>query len=293
MKISSVLLSAFIGAVVALGAVQLVGSKGDETASHKETAFERVMRTGVIRCGYYVFPPMTYRDPNTAELSGFSVDFMNSLASRAGLKVEWAEEVTFGNWVPAMQARRFDAVCTPMWPDAPMFKVVSFTEPLFYAGMSPLVRADDDRFGNDLGRVNQPDVTFVTQEGNMTDQVTRAAFPKAQFHVLSANVDGAQYYQTILTKKADAILTDQNGLYQFGKANGQGLLKFVAPERPVRLQSFPLVVGRNDLLLKDFFDQSIREMNNNGEIDRLLRKWEPEPGKTYMRASVPARTTEQ
>lgn len=275
--------------LILLGAVGFLfmerGSR-DTVAPQKETAFERVIRTGVIRCGYYVFPPVLSIDANTKKFSGFSVEFMERMTSRMGLKVEWTEEVTFGNWIPALQAKRFDAVCTPMWPDLPMYKVASFTEPMFYSGLSPLVRVDDTRFKNDLARLNQPDVTLLTQEGNMSDRVARDAFPNAKFYVIAAGADGAQYFQSVMSKKADAVLTDRNGLYQFGKENGN-VLRLVAPDKPVKLQSFPLVVGREEVLLKDLFDQSIRAMNNNGDIDRILRKYEPEPGKTYLRVLQP------
>ncbi|MGE0109310.1 MAG: substrate-binding periplasmic protein [Bdellovibrionales bacterium] len=257
-----------------------------EGPTKKETAFERVLRTGVIRCGYYIFPPVLSLDLDTGKFYGFSVDFMERMTSQMGLKVEWTEEVTFANWIPALQSKRFDAVCTPMWPDLPMYKAVSFTDPMFYSGLSPLVRTSDTRFENDLNRVNQPDVTILTQEGNMTDRVSRDAFPRAKFYTLSANVEGSQYFQDVISKKADAVLTDRNGLYQFGKENG-AVLRLVAPDQPVKLQSFPLVVGLGELLLKDLFDQAIREMNNNGDIDRMLRKWEPEPGKTYLRVMRP------
>jgi ABC-type amino acid transport substrate-binding protein len=255
--------------------------------TRQDSAFERILRTGTIRCGYYVFPPAVYRDANTNELTGFSVDFMNKLAERAGLKIDWTEEVSFGNWVPALQSNRFDVACTPMWPTLNMLRAVSFTEPLFYSGLSPAVRVDDKRFDNDLARLNEPDVTFVTIEGNMTDTVTREAFPKARFTTVPASAEAAFYFETILTGKADTGLTDRNGLKMVKDANGAAPLRLIDPAHPVKLQSFPLAIGLNELELKNFLDQGIREMNDNGEIDRLLRKWEDESGLTYLRVAQP------
>jgi ABC-type amino acid transport substrate-binding protein len=288
MKLSSLLLVIALSAVTAFGVTKYAAAPtGSATEAKKETAFERVLRTGTLRCGYYVFPPVVMRDPNTGKMSGFSVDMMEKVAERSGLKVEWAEEVTFGNWVPALQTKRFDAVCTPMWPEITLAKAVAFTEPMFYAGLSPVVRTNDDRFkGNDLERINQPDVTFLTQDGNATDTLAREAFPKAKFYTLAAGVDGSQYYQSILAKKADTALTDRNAVSQYKKTNGD-VLRLVAPDKPVKVQSFSLVVEREEMLLKDFLDLSIRELNNTGSIDRMLKKWEDEPGKTYLRVAPP------
>lgn len=292
MKLASLLLTVLLSAAVAFGVVK-VAAPTATSATHKETAFERVMRTGTLRCGYYVFAPVTIRDPNTGKMSGFSVDMMESIAKRAGLKLEWSEEVTFGNWIPALQSKRFDVVCTPMWPEIPMAKAVAFTDPMFFASIFPLVRTSDNRFKNDISRLNQPDVTFLTQDGNTTDLLARETFPKAKFYTVSSMTSGGEFYQSILANKADVVLTDNNALAQFKKMNGKAL-RLMDTDRPVKLQSFTLVVERNEMLLKDFLDQAIREMNNSGEIDRLLRKWEAEPGHTFLRVAQPfARPTEK
>lgn len=255
-------------------------------ADQKETAFERIMRTGTIRCGYYVFPPVTYRDDKTGELSGFSVDMMNALAKRASLKVEWVEEVTFGNWVPALQSKRFDAVCTPMWPEIAMAKAAAFSTPMFYAGLSPMVRADDERFkGDDLSRLNKPDVTFVTQDGNAIDTLTREFFSEAKINSVSASMDGPTVLQEIVTKKADAILLDRNGEVEYNKHNPVKL-RLVDKAHPVKVQPFTLVVGRDETTLKDFLDNAIHDLNNDGSIDRALKKWESVPD-LFLRVAKP------
>jgi aspartate/glutamate/glutamine transport system substrate-binding protein len=252
-------------------------------APSQETAFDRVMRTGVIRCGYYVFPPIVMRDVNSNSMSGLSVDFMQRLAERAGLKVEWVEEITFGNWVPAMQGNRFDMICTPMWPELTHGRAVLFTEPLFYSGLSPAVRADDARFTATSRReqLNSPEYTILTQEGNATDAIGRASFPNAKFYIVSPEAGTATYYQDLINKKADAILTDRNGQHEMTK-NGQ-TIRLVDPSNPIKLQSFPLVVNRGETELRDFLNLAITEMDYSGDLDRVLRKWESEPGLTYHR----------
>lgn len=260
---------------------------GDGVVNTKESAYERVMRTGILRCGYYVFPPVTYRDQDN-NLSGFSFDMIEEIVRRAGLKVEWAEEITFGNWVPAIQAKRFDAVCTPMWPEIASSRVAAFTEPFFYAGLSPLVRADDARFKDgDLERFNAPDVTFVTLEGDAIDELTRRNFPKAKLLAMPATTDGPTVVQEVVTGKADAILLDKNAEYMYNK-NNTVKLKLVAQDKPLKVQPFTLVVGRDEVQLQDFFNNATHALLNDGTIDYLLDKWEPYPD-TFMRVNAPYR----
>ncbi len=257
----------------------------------KESAFDRIMRTGVIRCGYYVFPPVTYRDPNTNEMSGFSVDFMNRLAERAALKVEWTEEFTFGNWVPAMQSKRFDAICTPMWPALPHAKAVLFTHSLFFAGMYPVVLADDQRFKNitSLEQLNTQEFRFVLQEGNATTQIIQNAVPNSTKVILPPETETGTYYQQLVSGKADAMISDISSVYEYNKKNPDRKIKALLTEKPVKLQSFLLVTEGNEHRLRDFLDLAIDEMQYDGTIDHILQKWESEPGKTFLRVAPPVK----
>jgi ABC-type amino acid transport substrate-binding protein len=256
----------------------------------KVSAFDRITRTGVIRCGYYVFPPMVYKDANTGELSGLTVDTMNYIANRSSLKIEWAEEVSFGNWVPALQAKRFDVVCAPMWPELPMAKAASFSDPMFFSGLYPIVRAEEDRFKSNGGieRFNQPDVTIVSQEGNLTSILAKSSFPNAKHYLLSPDADTSQLVMSVANKKADVQIADDNAIKQWNDNNEQKI-KIIKDFGPVKIQQFPFSVARGEQDLLNFLNLAIHEMNYNGEMDRLLRKWEPEPGKTYLRVSNPAK----
>jgi polar amino acid transport system substrate-binding protein len=228
------------------------------------------------------------RDPNTSALSGLSKDMMEEIAKRASLKVEWTAEITWANWVPELQADRFDVACTPMWPDMPMTKAVSFTKPILYSGLHPVVRKDDERFVKDptLARLNQPDVTILTQEGNATAGMVARAFPNAKLFVLPATASGGEYYQALLAKKADATLTDLNGLYFYEQANGNNFM-LIEPNNPVKLQPFQLATRRGEADLVNFINLGIEDLYDSGEMDRLIRKWEPEPGRSFLRVAKP------
>lgn len=255
--------------------------------TQKESAFDRIMRTGVIRCGYYVFPPVTYRDPNTNKLSGFTVDMMDEIAKRAGLKIEWTEETNFANWIPAIQGGRFDVACTPIWPDIPLGRVVAFTTPMYYAGLYPMVRADDERFkSNDFELLNNENITFATPDGDSQASLIRSHFPKAKINSMADGTNISAFAMEVVTKKADAFLTERNGMVEFNK-NNPVKLRLMGEGKPVKLQSSNLAVESSEVRLKNFLDNAIADLLNDGTIDRLLKKWEPEPGKTYLRVAPP------
>lgn len=258
----------------------------------KESVFDRITRTNVIRCAYYVFPPVTYRDLKTNELSGFSIDMMNEIAKRASLKVEWTEETNFMNWIEGLQAKRFDVACTPQWPDVAQGRVVAFTTPMFYAGLFPAVRADDGRFkGDDLSVFNDESITFATQDGDSATSLIAAHFPKAKIKQLQPNNEISNFALEVITKKSDAFVTDYNGIEEFNR-NNPTKLRLVGVHTPLKWQAFTLAVGRSEMVLKDFLDNAVRELIDDGTMDILLRKWEPEKGKTFWRVSDPAKVVD-
>lgn len=258
----------------------------------KESAFDRVIRTGVIRCAYYVFPPVTYRDPNTNELSGFSVDMMNEIAKRASLKIEWTEETNFANWIMGLQANRYDVACTPQWPDVSRGRAVSFTTPMYFEALYPLVREDDERFkGDDLSAFNDENVIFAAQDNDTTVSLIKSHFPKAQIKQLTTDGNIANFAMDVVTKKADAFVNTPNGQIEFNR-NNPSKLRLVSPHHPLKWQPATLAVERHEMMLKDFLDNAIDDLINDGTMDRLLTKWEPEKGKTFLRVADPAKVVE-
>jgi ABC-type amino acid transport substrate-binding protein len=239
----------------------------------KESAFDRVMRTGVIRCGYYVYPPVTYRAPNTGALSGFSVDMMEEIAKRASLKVEWTEETNFSNWIPGLQTKRYDVACTPNWPDIPQGRVVMFSLPMLYTPIYPMVRADDERFSDDnnLAPLNSPDITFVAPEGDAFASLIPAHFPKAKLKLISADAENTTFVMELSTKKADASLADLNGLITFNE-NNPTKLKILGKSQPIKFQASTLAVERHELILNDFLNNAIIDLINDGDDGSSLKK---------------------
>lgn len=246
----------------------------DNGAGHVETAFERIQRTRTIRCGYYVYPPVTYKDGNTGKLSGLSVDMMDRIAKRADLKVEWVQEVNFGDWHEGLKTKRYDLACTPMWPNTAIGQVAYFTKPFFYAGIYPVGRANDDRFEN-LEDLNNEKLTISAQEGNDGYYLAKDVFPKAKLISVSPNTTGNMMIQDVITKKADFVLTDKNAVNEFNSTNPSAIKILV--DHPVKIMPFTLAVGSGEDALLQFINNATDEMILTGEIDRLVKRWVKDP----------------
>lgn len=268
-------------ALFLLGRATVSSPAGETVAS--ESAFGRVMQTGVLRCGYYVYPPATMRDPQSGQLSGLSVDMMEAIAHNTGLRIEWTEETDFGNWHPGLAARRYDAMCTPMWPDSSLARVALFTRPMFYASINLYGRADDHRFDNNLSAANDPAVTIVAYENDATTTLTKSLFPKANLDSLPANTPAGLAAENVVMKKADLVMWDANGAFEFQK-NRPGRLRNVDPHHPIKVMPFELLTAIDEPRLRDFLDVALQELEDTGVTARLLDRWEQVPGSFYRMA---------
>lgn len=50
---------------------------------------DRIEQSGELHAGYGVYPPYTQEDPNTNEVSGFSVEIMQQIAKQLNVKLVW------------------------------------------------------------------------------------------------------------------------------------------------------------------------------------------------------------
>lgn len=255
-------------------------------ADSGESTFDRVMRTGTLRCGYYAYAPITVKDPLTGELSGLSVDIMEAIAAKTSLRIEWAEEITFANWIPALQTGRIDAVCTPLWADASYARIATFTLPLFYDAVLPLVRADEARFGHKTEDLDNEAITIAYQADNMVEKLIQAHFPKARTLVLPDTSDYGLLMQNVVAGKADVALWDLAGFGLYNR-NNPGKMKVLELDKLLRLIPCALPVLNKEQELLALLNAGLNDLLLSGQLDKIIDKWETD-GPLWLRAAKPA-----
>src|SRR5580704_8643017 len=138
------------------------------TSPVKESTYERVIRTGEIRCAYEPYAPALSKDPNTGQLSGIFYDVMQEVGRRLNLKINWVEEVGYGVIPEGFVTDRYDAFCNTVFPTAERSRGGAFTIPICYSAVDDFVRADDHRFDNDLPKLDDPAVKFSGKDGDVS-----------------------------------------------------------------------------------------------------------------------------
>src|SRR6202012_5680823 len=101
-------------------------------AVQKESAYQRVMRTQTIRCGYVLWTPFLVKDPNSGKLSGVFYDYTEALAKALHLKIEWDEEMGWADFPSALNEGRVDVMCGGSRPNSSRAREIDFVKPILY-----------------------------------------------------------------------------------------------------------------------------------------------------------------
>lgn len=242
-----------------------------DNANSKESAFERVVRTGELRCGYSVWPPFLLKDPNTGAISGIVYDVLTEIGSSLDLRIDWSAEVGFGNYTEDLNSNRIDVMCATLWADAGRIKNSLLIEPFLYSGVYLVVRADDSRFDKAYGALNDPKMKMAGVDGDITLSLANRLFPLAEKLTLPPTGSASELAEMVKARKADAMFSDL-GFFSEYAAKNPGKLK-ILKQNPAWVFGERMAVKPGETKLKYMLDTAIDELSNSGKIDEIMKKY--------------------
>jgi ABC-type amino acid transport substrate-binding protein len=240
-----------------------------------EPIYERIMKTGVIRCGYINWWPAEQRDPLTGEMKGYVVDYFNALAQALDLKIEWTEEINLGTYLADLNNYRYDLECAGGWPSATRGKLIYYTDPFAYSPLVPFVRADDARFDKNFDSLHQPGLKAAVVDGDTSQIIRRTKFPEMQEISIPQVSAITEYFVMVASGKADMTFSDYIGGLQYMEKN-PGKIKPL----PYRLRLVPQCIGvpQGENKLLNMLNTANRQLELDGTVDSILDKYEATPG---------------
>lgn len=253
-------------------------------AAEKESAYDRVLRTGTLRCGYGLWEPMLMKDPNSGKMSGIFYDYVEALGKALDLKIDWAEEIPFGEHLEALNTGRIDAYCLE-WPNAIRAKKADFTQPIYYVAIYPYAKANDVRFDNNLDNIIKLKAKIGTIDGELTSLIAATKFPSAETFALPQLTDPSQLLMNIGTGKADITFTDTYTANKFMEKN-PGMIRRVALNSPLRIIPNTLAVKKGETALRDTLNSATEQLVNEGSVEDIIQKYELQKG-TLLRTARP------
>jgi polar amino acid transport system substrate-binding protein len=253
-------------------------------AEKQGSAYDRVMSSGVLKCGYGVWAPNIIKDVNTGALSGIFYDYGEALGAATSLKVEW-HEVPWTDFVLELNNGRIDAMCAGIWPTGARARELIFTAPVNYVSIGAYVRADDTRFDNALAKLNNAGVTIATMDVEMSSIIAAADFPLAKTLAIPATGSQPQMLLNVAENKADVTFSDMATAQGFMKTN-PGKLRALPGGETLRAFGNTIALGKGEFALKALLDTATLELLQSGAIEKILLKYEEYPG-SLLRVAKP------
>lgn len=244
------------------------------------SVYERVMRSGTIRCAYATYPPSCIKDPNTGKLSGVFVEIVERVAKDLDLKVEWVEEVGWGTMIEGLRANRYDLMASGVWANSTRGKLADFTVPLYFNGIGVYVRPGERRFSANLQRINTPEIRIATIDGEISDLLSRQMFPKAQRVSLPQLSDNSQMMLNVVQGRADVTFAEAQAGRQFLRGNSSAL-ENIAAEKPIRIFPAVMMFKKDQSSFKSMLDTALQELINSGFIEEVIRRYAQDPRDFY------------
>ncbi len=241
-------------------------------------AYGRMIGSGVLRCGYTPWPILLDVDSQSGELSGVFVDYLNELARVLDIKIEWVEEMAFGQMPGALNEGRIDAHCSGAWTNPIRGKMADNVIPISYEHINAFVRTEEDRFDNNLESMNSHEIKISLIEGESSEAIFFASFPNATAVRLAQASPGGLMLEEVVAGKADVAFTDPLTLHRFIEKNPGIALRQVKSKFPVQVYGSPIWVKKGEVELKNTLNVATMQLINDGTIEKILSKHEPAQG---------------
>jgi len=256
-----------IGLVLVVGVFKNQGS----TSSVQNSILERVKSEKTIRVGYAAYPPYVAKNLNTGELSGFYIDIMNEMASRAGWKVEWVE-TTWQTFISDLQTGKFDVIDDPMFATIPRWAEINFTSPLgYFSGVAGLTQKNEFRFSK-IQDLNKAGITIAVPQGWTSQEYANKHLPLATIKVFPGDT-AALALADAITGNSDVALADGLSVEQYIEKNPNQNAKTLFLDNPPAITPAAWGIRKGDVEWLLFLNGSIDSMRADGTLKNIAEKY--------------------
>jgi ABC-type amino acid transport substrate-binding protein len=183
---------------------------------------DRIVSDGRARVGVDLgFEPLQYRDPDTNEPTGYSIELTKLMMAELGAEIEYVE-IPFSELFGAGEAGRFDisGIQATNLP-ARGLRVAFAGAPAFLEGNYLLLNPDSAVRSSE--ELNSGDITIAVLAGSSQAAAAKLSFPEAQLKELQ---EQPATVEDVVTGRSDAVYIGEFGV---ADAVNQGLVLLDEP----------------------------------------------------------------
>jgi arginine/lysine/histidine transporter system substrate-binding protein len=210
------------------------------------------------------YPPFEYIDSaKSDEIIGFDVDLAKAITEKLGYEVK-VRDMDFNGLIPALESGKVDFVLAGMTPTEKRKKNVDFSDVYYTAkhmivakkdsGIQTLEDLDGKVVGVQLGSIQADKAKEIAKSVNIKIE-DRNRIPELVQEIMAGRMDAA-------------IIEDTVSKGYLEKNPELGGFKIEDREEAGSAIAFP-----KGSKLTDDFNRVLKEMKENGELDKLIVKW--------------------
>ncbi|MDD1013409.1 ABC transporter substrate-binding protein [Pseudomonas rubra] len=223
-----------------------------------------------IRFGVYPEYPPFESVAADGSLQGFDIELGNAICAKLQVKCTWVHN-EFDGMIPALRARKFDAIMSSMAVTPAREKQIDFSAKLFLSPTSVIVRKSAD-FGDTPESLKGKQIGVL--QGSLQE-----AYARAKLAPLGAQVKAYQAqdqnYADLLNGRLDATLTDklEAQLNFLSKPEGADFKSGPAIKDPTLPLDIAMGLRKNDSELKALLDKGIAAVHADGTFAAIQKKY--------------------
>ncbi len=217
------------------------------------------------------YAPFESKTPS-GELTGFDIDIGNAVCAKLKTKCVWVEN-SFDGLIPALQARKFDAINSDMTITDKRRVAIDFTDPI-YTIPNQLVAKKGSTILPSVDGLKGKRVGVL--QGSIQETYAKAKWAPAGIDVESYQAQD-QIYADLATGRLDAAFQDAEAASKGFLKQPQGAgFAFAGPavsDDKLLGSGVGFGVRKNDKALKDALNRALKELKDDGSIDRFAAKY--------------------
>ena len=257
--------------LLALSAAALLA--GATSASAQALPARILEKKTIVVANVPNYPPLEFKDPKTATLTGLDIDLGNALAKKLGVEIKW-EEISFEQMISALTTGRVDMILSGMSDLPARRETLDFVDYLA-SGAQFYTNADRKAEFADLAalcgkKVGASRRTSFPAEMAKWSKETCEAKGKPALEIIGT--EGSADARTQLRqKRLDAAVQGSETLpYLMGQEPGV----YAILGTPFTTVHQGMAFAKKDTELRDAVAKAFSEMLKDGSYAAVLKKWE-------------------
>lgn len=236
--------------------VLMVGLTGCSTQATSKT---QVLKVGSDT----TYAPFGFQDEKTKEYVGFDIDLIKAIGKQAGYDVQ-IQSMNFDGLLPALDSGSIDVAISDMTINEERSKKVNFSKSYYTAGLSILVKADNNTVKN-----------FKDLEGKKIAVSIGSTGAEEAHKIKNAKITEfntiAEAFLELKAGGVDAVINDSPVNEYYILHEGNKTAKIVG--EPLNSEELGIATSKKNVQMGEKIDKALAELKQNGDYEKIYIKW--------------------